>query len=178
MLVNRLLTEMSVPGTEGAQMSYKSSRALLSLALAVTAAACGGSGQPETAPAPASGRPDGVSSTTASTVTAETIENTPQTESVEKILAGRVAGVTVTRAADGGLAVRIRGVSSVYGNNEPLYVLDGMPIAAGPGGSLQGINPHDIESIRVLKDPTDTAMYGARGANGVIIIKTKKAKQD
>ena len=79
-------------------------------------------------------------------------------ESVEKILAGRVAGVTVSRAPDGGLAVRIRGVSSIHGNNEPLYVLDGMPIAAGPGGSLQGINPHDIESIRVLKDPADTAM--------------------
>lgn len=157
-------------------MSNNSSRAAVCLALALSAAACGGSGQPETAPAPA--RPEGSNSATASTVTAETIEKTPQTESVEKILAGRVAGVTVSRAADGGLAVRIRGVSSVYGNNEPLYVLDGLPIAAGPGGSLQGINPHDIESIRVLKDPADTAMYGARGANGVIVIKTKKAKQD
>lgn len=157
-------------------MSNRSSRALVSLALAVAATACGGSGQPQTAPAPT--RPEGVNSADASTVTAETIEQTPQTESVEKILAGRVAGVTVTRAPDGGIAVRIRGVSSVYGNNEPLYVLDGMPIAAGPGGSLQGINPHDIESIRVLKDAADTAMYGARGANGVIIIKTKKAKQD
>ena len=138
--------------------------------------ACGGSGQPETAPAPS--RPSATGTAEASTVTAETIENSPQTESVEKILAGRVAGVTVGRAPDGGLTVRIRGSSSIYGNNEPLYVLDGMPIAAGPGGSLQGINPQDIESIRVLKDPADTAMYGARGANGVIVIKTKKAKQD
>jgi TonB-dependent SusC/RagA subfamily outer membrane receptor len=157
-------------------MSNKSSRGLVSLALVVAATACGGSGQPETAPAPA--RPDAVNSGNASTVTAETIEQSPQNESVEKILAGRVAGVTVNRAPDGGIAVRIRGVSSIHGNNEPLYVLDGMPIAAGPGGSLQGINPHDIESIRVLKDPADTAMYGARGANGVIVIKTKKAKQD
>jgi TonB-dependent starch-binding outer membrane protein SusC len=157
-------------------MSNNSSRTVAILVLAVSAAACGGSGRPETAPAPT--RPEGSSSATASTVTAETIEKTPQTESVEKILAGRVAGVTVGRAPDGGISVRIRGSSSVYGNNEPLYVLDGMPIAAGPGGSLQGVNPHDIESIRVLKDPADTAMYGARGANGVIVIKTKKAKQD
>lgn len=149
---------------------------LAALALVVAAGACGGSAQPETAAAPA--RPDAVNSANASTVTAETIEQSPQTESVEKVLAGRVAGVTVSRAPDGGIAVRIRGVSSIHGNNEPLYVLDGMPIAAGPGGSLQGINPHDIESIRVLKDPADTAMYGARGANGVIVIKTKKAKQD
>jgi TonB-dependent SusC/RagA subfamily outer membrane receptor len=157
-------------------MSNRSSRTLVSLVLAVAAAACGGSGQPETAPAPA--RPDPVNTANASTVTAETIEKSPQTESVEKILAGRVAGVTVGRAPDGGITVRIRGTSSIYGNNEPLYILDGMPIAAGPGGSLQGINPHDIDSIRVLKDPADTAMYGARGANGVIVIKTKKAKQD
>jgi TonB-dependent SusC/RagA subfamily outer membrane receptor len=158
-------------------MANKVSRALVALTLVFAATACGGSGKAETAPAPS--RPDGANSANASTVTAQTIEQSPQSESVEKILAGRVAGVTVSRAADGGLAVRIRGgSSSVHGNNEPLYVLDGMPIAAGPGGSLQGINPNDIESIRVLKDPADTAMYGARGANGVIVIKTKKAKQD
>lgn len=157
-------------------MSNHTLRALLSLAIVSAAAGCGGSGRANTAPAPA--RPEAVNSDNASTVTAETIEQSPPTESVEKILAGRVAGVTVSRAPDGGIAVRIRGVSSIHGNNEPLYVLDGMPIAAGPGGSLQGINPHDIESIRVLKDPADTAMYGARGANGVIVIKTKKAKQD
>ena len=96
---------------------------------------------------------------------------------MEKILAGKVAGVVVGRAADGGLTIRIRGSTSVYGNNEPLYVLDGMAITPGPGGSLVGVNPYDIESIRVLKDATDTAVYGSRGANGVIIIKTKKAKK-
>jgi TonB-dependent SusC/RagA subfamily outer membrane receptor len=178
MLVDRSLTEQPVHPDGGGTMSNMSSRTLMILALVAGggATACGGSGQPNTAPAPT--RPDAVNSGNAATVTAETIEQTPQTESVEKILAGRVAGVTVSRAPDGGLAVRIRGVSSLHGNNEPLYVLDGMPIAAGPGGSLQGINPHDIESIRVLKDPADTAMYGARGANGVIIIKTKQAKKD
>lgn len=108
----------------------------------------------------------------ASSVTAEDIENAPG-ESIEEVLRGKIAGVTVTRTADGGIAVRIRGQTSIMGSNEPLYVLDGVPIQAGPGGSLTGINPRDIESIEVLKDAVSTAMYGARGANGVIVIKTK-----
>jgi TonB-dependent SusC/RagA subfamily outer membrane receptor len=108
----------------------------------------------------------------ASSVTAEDIENAPG-ESIEEVLQGRIAGVTVTRTADGGIAVRIRGQTSIMGSNEPLYVLDGVPIQAGPNGSLTGLNPRDIESIEVLKDAVSTAMYGARGANGVIVIKTK-----
>lgn len=112
-----------------------------------------------------------------STVTAEQIQQNAPDQPIEKALQGRIAGVTVTQAP-GGISVRIRGGTSIYGNNEPLYVLDGMPIQAGPGGTLTGINPYDIESIRVLKDPADTALYGARGANGVIIIKMKKAKQN
>ncbi len=58
----------------------------------------------------------------------------------------------VTRTPDGGIALRIRGTTSIYGSNEPLYVIDGPPIRSGPGGSLTGINPYDIESIQVLKD--------------------------
>jgi TonB-dependent starch-binding outer membrane protein SusC len=106
-------------------------------------------------------------------VTAEDIQRTSG-ESMEEILKGRVAGVTVARGADGGLAVRIRGATSLFGSAEPLYVLDGLPIEAGPGGSLVGIDVYDIESIRVLKDPAETAMYGMRGANGVILITTKR----
>lgn len=105
-------------------------------------------------------------------VTAEDIERAPG-QPIEEILKGRVAGVTVTQG-EGGLVVRIRGVSSFYGNNEPLYVLDDVPITPGPGGALKGISPYDIESINVLKDPADTALYGVRGANGVIMIKTKR----
>lgn len=104
-------------------------------------------------------------------VTAEDIERSPG-QSIEEILKDKVAGVTVTQT-QGGIAVRIRGVSSFYGNNDPLYVLDDVPITPGPGGVLNGIGPYDIESIRVLKDPADTALYGMRGANGVILIKTK-----
>ncbi len=106
-------------------------------------------------------------------VTAEDIERTPNVP-IERLLGSRFAGVIVTRAADGGIAVRIRGRTSIVGSNEPLYVIDGFPIKAGPGGSLVGINPYDIESIEVLKNAAATTYYGVRGANGVIIIKTKQ----
>jgi TonB-dependent SusC/RagA subfamily outer membrane receptor len=147
-------------------MTSPSLRFLLPVGLmALAMAGCGSSSSPapETAatPEPRSG------------VTSEDIQRAPG-QSIEEILKGRVAGVTVTRV-DGGLAVRIRGATSIYGNNEPLYVLDGIPIQPGPGGTLQGIDPYDIESIQVLKDPADTALYGMRGANGVIVIKTKRA---
>lgn len=145
-------------------MTSPSSRFLMPLGLAaLLVAGCKSSPRtPETTtPAPRSG------------VSSEDIQRNPG-QSIEEILKGRVAGVTVTRT-EGGIAVRIRGATSIYGNNEPLYVLDGVPITPGPGGSLTGIDPYDIESIEVLKDPADTALYGMRGANGVIVIKTKRA---
>ncbi|HEY6209210.1 MAG TPA: TonB-dependent receptor plug domain-containing protein [Gemmatimonadales bacterium] len=111
-----------------------------------------------------------------SIVTAEDIERQPG-QPIEQVLMGRFPGVTVTRTSDGGIAVRIRGTTSIRGSNEPLYVIDGVEIQAGPGGSLTGINPHDIASIEVVKDPAGEAMYGVRGANGVIIIKTKRPGQ-
>lgn len=109
----------------------------------------------------------------AGTVTADDVRR-GSGQPLQEILEGRVAGVSVFRTSDGSLAVRIRGVTSFYGNNEPLYVLDGIPIQAGPGGTLRGISPYDIESIEVLKNPADTALYGVRGANGVILITTKR----
>ena len=90
---------------------------------------------------------------------------------VEDLLVGRVSGVRVQQSARG-IRVIIRGQNSIVGSSEPLYVVDGMPIEAAPGRALIGLNPRDIESIRVLKDPVDTSMYGMRGANGVVIIKT------
>jgi TonB-dependent SusC/RagA subfamily outer membrane receptor len=110
------------------------------------------------------------------TVTAEDIGRVPG-QPIEEVLMSRFAGVQVTRTPDGGIAIRIRGTTSIHGSNEPLYVIDGLPIRPGPGGSLHGINPHDIESIEVLKDPASTTMYGMRGANGVIVIKTKQPDQ-
>ena len=112
-------------------------------------------------------------STDRSTVTAEDIRRRPGVP-VEKVLEGRIAGVTVTRAPDGTLRVRIRGTTSILGNKEPLYVIDGLPVLPGPGGGLTGIQVSEIESIKVLKDPASTTMYGARGANGVIVVTLKK----
>lgn len=105
------------------------------------------------------------------TVTSSDIHPAPD-QPIEKVLQGRISGVDVTQGADG-IIVRIRGQNSVMGA-EPLYVVDGQVIEPGPNGSLSGINPYDIESIKVLKDPASLTMYGSRGANGVIVIKTKK----
>ncbi|MFN2400472.1 MAG: TonB-dependent receptor plug domain-containing protein [Gemmatimonadaceae bacterium] len=110
-----------------------------------------------------------------SAVTSEDIRRTPN-QPIEQVLMSRFPGVWITRSAEGGIAVRIRGATSVHGSNAPLYVIDGISIQPGPGGSLSGINPYDIESIEVLKDAASTSMYGSRGANGVIVIKTKRSR--
>lgn len=106
-------------------------------------------------------------------VTAEDIERNPGTP-IEQIIESKIPGIMVTRTGNGGIAIRIRGTSSFYSSNDPLFVIDGTPIDAGPGGSLAGVNPYDIESIRVLKDPADIGIYGVRGSNGVIVITTKR----
>jgi TonB-dependent SusC/RagA subfamily outer membrane receptor len=106
-----------------------------------------------------------------------TIDNTDpnlvQPRSIADLLRGRVAGVTVEEGPGGSIRVRIRGQRSFMGGNDPLYVIDGMVINTSDG-ILSGINPMDIESISVLKDASATAAYGSRGANGVIVIKTKR----
>ena len=148
-------------------MTSSCTRVLPALGLGLAfLAACSSAKRAEPASRPTPPRDD---------VTAEDIERAPG-QPLEEILKGRVAGVTVTQG-QGGIVVRIRGVSSFYGNNDPLYVLDDVPITPGPGGALMGIGPYDVESIRVLKDPADTALYGMRGANGVILIKTKRPPQ-
>ena len=118
------------------------------------------------------------------TVKAEEIQER-QSPSVAQALAGRVAGVSVSvnSGRPGGQSnVRIRGFSSISTSNNPLYVVDGviMPVGTQTDGSyslnnaIDNINPSDIASIEVLKDASSTAIYGARGANGVIIITTKR----
>lgn len=95
----------------------------------------------------------------------------------EEMLAGRVAGVSVT-SSDGqpgsDLNIVIRGNNSVTQDNSPLYVVDGFPMESSVGSTM--INPEEIESIDILKDASATAIYGARGANGVVLITTKKGK--
>ncbi|MDW7693995.1 TonB-dependent receptor [Flammeovirgaceae bacterium SG7u.111] len=117
--------------------------------------------------------------------------NTLQVSSFEQGLQGRAAGVEVVRsssAPNGGISMRIRGGNSILGGNEPLYVVDGFPIYSDNASSsapnagrpsqavnaLASINPNDIESVEVLKDASAAAIYGSRGANGVVLITTKK----
>ena len=122
------------------------------------------------------GRAEGVTPATAapgSVVTAEDLDRVPG-RSIEQVLMTRFPGVLVTRTSDGGISVRIHGVSSFLSSNEPLYVIDDVPLQFVPGGALKGINPYDIESIQVLKEASETALYGVRGANGVIVIRTKR----
>jgi TonB-dependent SusC/RagA subfamily outer membrane receptor len=92
--------------------------------------------------------------------------------SLEEMLAGRIAGVSVTRAAGGGISVLIRGPTSFYLSTEPLYIVDGVAVQPGPNGALSWLRPEDIGSITVLKDAA-AAIYGVRGGNGVVIIRTK-----
>ncbi len=112
--------------------------------------------------------------------------------SIESALQGRVSGVKITTSEGGpgsGLKVSVRGTSSINGTNEPLYVIDGVPfqkdiataaeggvMSSMPSDPMSGINPNDIESIEVLKDASATAIYGSRGANGVVLITTKQGK--
>lgn len=118
--------------------------------------------------------------------------------SFDKMLQGKAAGVMVSTgssAPGGSVSVRIRGTSSLRGNNSPLYVVDGNiisnlgdtvdPMSAGTGGGnsraqeqnpLASISPQDIENIEILKDASATAIYGSQGANGVVLITTKKGK--
>ena len=133
--------------------------------LAVLVSGCSHkSGSPSQTPAPARQEE----------VTSEDIARAP-TQSVEQQLMAKVPGVIVTRTETGDVAILIRGGSSAYGNNEPLYIVDGQAVVPGPGGALAGLNPNDIASIKVLKDAASMSMYGSRGANGVIVIKTKQS---
>ncbi|MGH9895599.1 MAG: TonB-dependent receptor plug domain-containing protein [bacterium] len=95
---------------------------------------------------------------------------------VENLLEGRFPGVDVVRTRSGGFSIRIRGVSTLLGDNQPLYVVDGMPVRVDPERGLDWLSPAEIERIDVLKDPAETSMYGGRGANGVIVITTKRPR--
>ncbi len=121
-------------------------------------------------------------------IKAKELENVPAA-SVEQLMQGRAAGVQITQnsgAPGGGITVRIRGTTSVSADNQPLWVVDGVPIrnegivgslAAGSTNSpISDLNPADIESIEVLKDASTAAIYGARAANGVVLVTTKRGK--
>ncbi len=111
----------------------------------------------------------------ATVVDSEKLEQS-QVTSVTNALAGAVPGVTLTsnNGAPGSTSsIKIRGFSSINAGNDPLIIIDGAPYS----GDLSNLNPSDVESMTVLKDAASNALYGARGANGVVIITTKKANQ-
>ena len=109
---------------------------------------------------------------TASVVSSENID-AKAVSNVAQALIGEVSGVSVTRTngrPGSSATIRIRGFSSIEGNSAPLYVVDGVPFS----GDINAINPNDIESTTILKDASATAIYGARGANGVVLLTTRK----
>ncbi|WP_423130533.1 TonB-dependent receptor [Gaoshiqia sp. Z1-71] len=109
-----------------------------------------------------------------SSVKTETLESVP-VYNMEQALKVGAAGVQVTQNSGnpgGRIEVRIRGGNSMIGDNQPLYVVDGFPMVGG----INFLNPSDIESVDILKDASATAIYGARGANGVVIITSKRGK--
>ena len=98
-------------------------------------------------------------------------------KTMETLFEGRFPGISVQRTNGGGLKILVRGgTSSFFGGEEPLYVLDDTPLPTGTGGVVF-LNPNDIQKIEVLKNPADVGIYGLRGANGVIVITTKRAKR-
>ena len=107
-----------------------------------------------------------------SSVTAQQITALPVTNA-RQALQGRAAGVDVIQTGStpgGGVTVRIRGRRSINASNDPLYVVDGIPLASG----IDDVNPQDIASMEILKDASATAIYGSRGANGVVLVTTKR----
>ena len=160
-------------------------RALLAItAIGVVGAGCSSSNETTTSSTDQSENGDPVNvgygtqerddiSGSVATVDADQAQKERPAGTVAEMLQGRISGVRVTREG-GGLKIRIRGRASIYGNNDPLYVIDDVPIQPDPGGVISFLNPHDIQSITVLKDASATAIYGSRGANGVILITTKR----
>ncbi len=119
-------------------------------------------------------------------VTAKDIQQIP-VSNVQNALVGKLAGVQITQTngkVDGGINIRVRGAASISAGTQPLYVLDGIPLInddessnGAPTNPLLTLSTNEIESIDVLKDASSAAIYGARGANGVVLITTKKGKE-
>jgi TonB-dependent SusC/RagA subfamily outer membrane receptor len=104
------------------------------------------------------------------TLTSEDIDRAPGV-SIEQLLATRVPGLSLSRARDGHIMLQLRGQSTLAGDQEALIVVNG--VALGNSYNFSAINRHDIAYIQVVKDGADLALYGVRGANGVIVVATK-----
>ncbi|MBV5343432.1 TonB-dependent receptor plug domain-containing protein, partial [bacterium] len=107
-------------------------------------------------------------------IKSDALQKTPSA-GLDQALQGRAAGVTVNANSGqpgASASIRIRGIGSVMGGSEPIFVVDGMIT-----NNISFLSPNDIESTEILKDASSTAIYGSRGANGVILVTTKKGKE-
>ena len=153
-------------------------RTTLAVALAATLAVAGCGGKktdqtplPERERRPASAMAPGSAVTS---VSGDEMRNVPS-QRIEDYLSSRVAGLQVYRNENGGYTIRIRGTAKLRATDEePLLVIDGIPVQeGGNSAALSGLDPRDISRVDVLKDASATAIYGSRGGNGVLVIKTK-----
>ncbi len=145
----------------------------------VVLAACAGGPSRVSPPRPASEttglsavQPDSDATGAVSTVTPDA-PGSPQANTIEDLFRGRVAGVEVVTNADGSMSLRIRGAGQdlgLGGSPEPLVIIDGMPSQQGAIEALKGLQPDQIAKIQILKDVSSTAVYGTRGAGGVILV--------
>ena len=153
-------------------------RALTLLALMAGAAGCYRATSrtltPEEMAALGLGPAAGAPAAPAGAVSSVDLSRAKEVNRIEDLFAGRVAGVVAIRLPNGRYSVRIRGNHTMIANDEPLYVVDGLPISGNVEAVLSSIDPGDVARIEVLKDAGSTAMYGSRGASGVIVITTKR----
>ena len=154
--------------------AWTASAVLLSTVL--VAACAGGAGGREGAARPAPRPLNDNGAHAISTVTREDVESM-RVGRIEELLMGRVPGLVVLRTPNGGYSLRIRGRTSFYGNDEPLIVIDGMPIRhGGASNALMSLDPGDVARVDVLKDAGSTAAYGVQGGNGVVLITTRRGR--
>jgi TonB-dependent SusC/RagA subfamily outer membrane receptor len=139
----------------------------LPLVFVVVLAACSSN---QSGSGPRTARPSG----SGIVITADDIAKQPGM-SLEQILISKVPGLTFSLTPDGRTIVKLRGTTTFMGDEEALIVVNGIALGPNSAGNLNAINTHDIESITVLRDAASTAQYGTRGANGVILIRTKQS---
>lgn len=149
-------------GQRGRVAAGAAARLAAATLIAAAAACAGGSRRPAARP------PVNPNVATA----AELQGQQPQVGRVEELFRGRFPGVQAY-ATQGGMLIKVRGISSFTSDGQPLYVLDGQPLAPNPDG-IVAVNPNDVARIEVLKDAADLAAWGSRGGNGVVRITTKK----
>jgi TonB-dependent SusC/RagA subfamily outer membrane receptor len=170
---------MSSPGARATRAMVMAAAAAAGAALMGCARAASTPPAPKEAPKAegAAGRSlQGEGTAAVSVVDGGDLQGIP-TARLEELLQGRVAGVQVMQLPGGGISVRIRGAGSFNGSNEPLYVVDGMPVNVPTDRGLYWLNPSDLQRIEILKDASSTSMYGVRGANGVVLITTRRGKR-